>query len=99
MGVPGSNPGGPIIFLLVELLPTDPIQLIGVEHRLFSQLRISETDRNVCQCVLSANIRERRYKSESNQAGCGDHEIPQTPHEADGLCRMAVEVRFLSKDQ
>ena len=80
-------------------LPTDPINRIGGELRIFSQLRISETDRNACLCVLSANVREKRYKSESNQARCGDHGIPQILHEVDGLCRMVAEVRFRSKDQ
>ncbi len=56
----------PMIFQLVELLPTDPIEPIGGQVVIFSQLQISETDRNVCQCVLSADVRERRYKSESN---------------------------------
>ena len=94
-----SNPGGPMIFLLVEVLPNNPIHRIGGELRIFRQLQISETNRNVCQYVLNANVRERRYKSESNQARYGDHGIRQTLHEADGLCRMVVEVRFRSKDQ
>ena len=71
----------------------------GWELRIFSQLQISETDRNVCQCVLNANDRQKRYKSESNQARCGDHEIPRILHEVDGLCRKVEEVRFRSKDQ
>ena len=93
------RPSGPMIFLLVEVLPNDPIHRIGGELRIFSHLRISETDRSACQCVLNANVREKRYKSESNQARCGDRGIRQTLHEADGLCKMVVEVRFRSKDQ
>ena len=62
MGVPGSNPGGPMIFLLVEVLPNNPIHRIGGELRIFSQLQISETDRSACQCVLDANVRAKRYK-------------------------------------
>jgi hypothetical protein len=99
MGVPGSNPGGPMIFLLVEVLPNDPIHQIGGELRILRQLQISETNLNVCQCALNVNVRQRRYKSESNQARYGDHGIPQTLHEADGLYRLVVEVRFRSKDQ
>lgn len=80
-------------------LQTDPIHRIGGELRIFRQLQISETNRNVCQYVLNANVRERRYKSESNQARCGDRGIRQTLHEADGLCKMVAKVRFRSKDQ
>ena len=72
---------------------------IGGAHRIFSRLRISETDRSGCPCVLNANVREKRYKSESNQARYGDHAIRQILHEADGLCRMVVEVQFRSKDR
>ena len=90
---------GEINFLLVKLLPTELFLLIGGELRIFSQLQISETDRSACQYVRSADVRERRYKSESNQARYGDHGIPQTPHEADGLCRMVVEAQFRSKDR
>ena len=67
---------GPMIFLLVEVLPNDPIHRIGGELRIFRQLQISETNRNVCQYVLNANVREKRYKSESNQARYGDRGIP-----------------------
>ena len=99
MGVPGSNPGGPMNLKPFLLLQTDLFPLVREELRIFSQLRISETDRNACQCVLSADVREKRYKSESNQFRCGDHAIPQTPHEADGPCGIVVEVRFRSKDR
>jgi hypothetical protein len=77
----------------------DPIHRIGWELRILSQLPIIETDLSACQYVLNANVREKRYKSESNQARCGDHGIPQILHEADGLCKMVAEVRFRSKDQ
>ena len=80
-------------------LETDLFLLVRGELRIFSQLQISETNRNVCQYVLNANVRERRYKSESNQARCGDRGIRQTLHEADGLCKMVAKVRFRSKDQ
>jgi len=53
MGVPGSNPGGSMIFLLVELLQTEPIHRIGGELRIFSQLRISD------RLVDKGDIRER----------------------------------------
>ncbi len=67
---------GPINSLLVKLLPTELFLLIGGELRIFSQLQISETDRSVCQYVLSVDVREKRYKSESNQARYGDRGIP-----------------------
>jgi hypothetical protein len=88
-----------MIFLLVEVLPTDPINRVGGELRILRQLQISETNLNVCQCALNVNVRQRRYKSESNQARYGDHGIPQTLHEADGLCKMVAKVRFRSEDQ
>ena len=95
----GQYHGGPMNSKALLPLKTDPIHQIGGELRIFRQLQISETDRNACQCVPSANVREKRYKSESNQARCGDHGIPQILHEADGLCKMVAEVRFRSKDQ
>ena len=73
---------------------SEELPVIGGVHRIFSRLRISETDRNACPCVLSANVREKRYKSESNQARCEDHAIPRIRHEADGLCRKVEEVRI-----
>ena len=88
-----------MIFLLVEVLPNDPLHQIVWELRILRQLQISETNLNVCQCVLNVNVRQRRYKSESNQARYGDHAIPQILHEADGLCKMVVEERHQSKDQ
>ena len=65
-GVPGSNPGGPMNFLLVEVLPNDPIHRIGGELRIFRQLQISERDRSACHlCFRSAcytlNAWNRRF--------------------------------------
>ena len=42
MGVPGSNPGGPINLKAFLPLPTYPINRIGGELRIFSQLQISD---------------------------------------------------------
>jgi hypothetical protein len=88
-----------MIFLLVEVLPNDPIHRIGGELRIFRQLQISETDRNACQCVPSADVRVMRYKLESNQARCGDRVIPQILHGEDDLCRKVVVEWLRSKDQ
>ena len=47
MGVPGSNPGGPINLKIFLPLQTDPINRIGGELRIFSQLQISDQFRGL----------------------------------------------------
>jgi len=51
MGVPGSNPGGPMNLPLLELLPTDPFLPFGEEHRKCSQLRISDGIRGLVESI------------------------------------------------